>query len=113
MLSSLRELILARESENPGLVLLDSDLRETQPQVLVRVDTDRAAALGVSARGIGTTLQTLMSERRVTSYVVDGVEYDVVLQAEPEQRSTYADLRNVFVRRSEERRAGKGGGAEG
>jgi multidrug efflux pump len=93
-----RDVIIARASENPGLQRLDSDLRETQPQVLVRVDQDRAASLGVSARSIGTTLQTLMSERQVTTYVVDGEEYDVVLQAKPEQRATYADLRNIFVR---------------
>jgi multidrug efflux pump len=93
-----RDIIIARASENPGLVRLDSDLRETQPQVLVRVDTDRAASLGVTARSIGSTLQTLMSERQVTTYVVDGEEYDVVLQAKPEQRATYADLSNIFVR---------------
>jgi multidrug efflux pump len=93
-----RDIIIARASENPGLLRLDSDLRETQPQVLVRVDTDRAASLGVTARSIGTTLQTLMSERQVTTYVVDGEEYDVVLQAKPEQRATYQDLRNIFVR---------------
>jgi multidrug efflux pump len=34
----------------------------------------------------------------VTTYVVDGEEYDVVLQAKPEQRASYADLRNIFVR---------------
>ncbi|HEY3518054.1 MAG TPA: efflux RND transporter permease subunit [Gammaproteobacteria bacterium] len=93
-----RDIIIARASENPGLVRLDSDLRETQPQVLVRVDTDRAASLGVTARSIGSTLQTLMSERQVTTYVVDGEEYDVVLQAKPEQRATYSDLTNIFVR---------------
>ncbi len=93
-----RDLIIARASENPGLVRLDSDLRETQPQVLVRVDQDRAASLGVTARSIGSTLQTLMSERQVTTYVVDGEEYDVVLQAKPEQRASYSDLRNIFVR---------------
>jgi multidrug efflux pump len=93
-----RDIIIARASENPGLVRLDSDLRETQPQVLVHVDTDRAASLGVSARSIGSTLQTLMSERQVTTYVVDGEEYDVVLQAKPEQRASYADLSNIFVR---------------
>src|SRR5690606_1966085 len=85
-------------SQNPGLQRLDSNLKETQPQVLVRVDADRAASLGVSQRSIGSTLQTLMSERRVTTYVVDGEEYDVILQAKPEQRATYADLRNIFVR---------------
>jgi multidrug efflux pump len=93
-----RDIIIARASENPGLVRLDSDLRETQPQVLVRVDQDRAASLGVTARSIGSTLQTLMSERQVTTYVVDGEEYDVVLQAKPEQRASYSDLGNVFVR---------------
>jgi multidrug efflux pump len=93
-----RDIIIARAAENPGLQRLDSDLRETQPQVLVRVDTYRAASLGVTARTIGQTLQAIMSEREVTSYVVDGEEYDVVLQAKPEQRSSYADLRGIFVR---------------
>ncbi len=93
-----RDIIIARASENPGLVRFDSDLRETQPQVLVHVDSDRAASLGVSARAIGSTLQTLMSQRQVTTYVVDGEEYDVVLQAKPEQRATYSDLSNIFVR---------------
>jgi multidrug efflux pump len=93
-----RDIIIARASENPGLVRLDSDLRETQPQVLLRVDNDRAASLGVTARSIGSTLQTLMSERQVTTYVVDGEEYDVVLQAKPEQRASYSDLSNIFVR---------------
>jgi multidrug efflux pump len=100
-----RDIIIARASEeNPRLLRLDSDLRETQPQVLVRVDSDRAASLGVTARSIGSTLQTLMSERQVTTYVVDGEEYDVVLQAKPEQRASYSDLSNIFVR------AERGGG---
>jgi multidrug efflux pump len=93
-----RDIIIARASENPGLTRLDSDLRETQPQVLVRVDTDRAASLGVTARSIGSTLQTMMSERQVTTYVVDGEEYDVILQAKHDQRATYSDLGNIFVR---------------
>jgi len=93
-----RDIILDRASENPGLQRLDSDLKETQPQVLIRVDKDRAASLGVSVRDIGQTLATLMSERQVTTYVVDGEEYDVVLQAKADQRGTYDDLSNVFVR---------------
>jgi multidrug efflux pump len=93
-----RDIIIAKASENPGLSRLDSDLRETQPQALVRVDADRAASLGISARSIGSTLQAMMSEQQVTTYVVDGEEYDVVLQAKQEQRATYDDLRNIFVR---------------
>jgi multidrug efflux pump len=93
-----RDIIIDRASENPGLQRLDSDLRETQPQVQVRVDNDRAASLGVSTRNIGQALQTMMTERQVTTYIVDGEEYDVILQARPEQRATHSDLRNIFVR---------------
>ena len=93
-----RDIIFARAAENPGLQRLDSDLKETQPQVLLRIDTERAAALGVTAESIGRTLQSVMSERRISTYVVDGEEYDVVLQAEEDQRATYADLRSVYVR---------------
>jgi multidrug efflux pump len=93
-----RDIILAQAAKNRGLLRVDSDLKETQPQVLVHVDNDRAASLGITTRAIGQTLQAVMSEQRVTTYVVDGEEYDVVLEAKPEQRSTFADLRNVYVR---------------
>jgi multidrug efflux pump len=93
-----RDIIIDRAAGNPGLQRLDSDLKETQPQVLLRIDTERAADLGVSAEAIGRTLQSVMSERRVSTYVVDGEEYDIVMQAEPDQRATYADLRSIYVR---------------
>jgi multidrug efflux pump len=93
-----RDIILDRAAANPGLQRLDSDLKETQPQVLVRIDPARAADLGVSTESIGRTLQSVMSERRISTYVVDGEEYDVVLQAEEERRATYEDLRSVYVR---------------
>jgi len=93
-----RDLILRKAAQNPGLTRVDSDLKETQPQLLVRIDHDRAAALGVSVQTIGQTLQTMMSEKVVTTYVVDGEEYDVVLQAKKEQRATPDDLSNIYVR---------------
>lgn len=93
-----RDVILGYVRENPGLLRVDSDLQETQPQLLVRVDRNRAAALGVSADAIGRTIQTMMSEDTITTYVVDGEEYDVIVQAEGAQRVTVEDLRNVYVR---------------
>ena len=93
-----RDVILDRALKYPGLIRVDHDLKETQPQVIVRIDKDRAAALGISVQTIGRTLQTMMSEQQVTTYVVDGEEYDVVLQAKDEQRATSADLQNIYVR---------------
>jgi multidrug efflux pump len=93
-----RDLVLDKAGQNPGLTRLDADLKETQPQLVVRIDHDRAAALGVSVETIGQTLQTMMSEKVVTTYVVDGEEYDVLLQAKEEQRATPEDMSNIYVR---------------
>jgi multidrug efflux pump len=93
-----RDLILERARGNPGLVRVDSDYKETQPQLMVRTNRDRAAALGVSGQSIGRTLQTMMGERRITTYIDRGEEYDVILQAKDSQRATPDDLRNIYVR---------------
>ena len=93
-----RDVILERAREFPGLVRLDSDLKETQPQAIVRIDKNRAAALGVSVQNIGRTLSTMMSEQRITTYVKDGEEYDVILLAKDEQRASAQDVANIYVR---------------
>lgn len=97
-LASWRDIILERLEENPRLIRIDTDLKETQPQVIITIDKDRAAELGVSVQNIGRTLQIMMSEQRVTTYVVDGEEYDVVMQARDEDRATPEDLQNIYVR---------------
>ncbi|MFP6814904.1 MAG: efflux RND transporter permease subunit [Pseudomonadales bacterium] len=93
-----RDLIIERAETYPGLIRIDSDLKETQPQVIVRIDKNRAAALGISVQNVGRTLATMMSEQRITTFVRDGEEYDVILQAKDDQRATAQDLRNIYVR---------------
>jgi len=93
-----RDRMLARMAENPGILDADSDYKETRPQLRVEINFERAADLGVSTREIGTTLETMMGSRRVTTFVEDGEEYDVVLQARPDNRAAPANLENLYVR---------------
>lgn len=97
-LADWRDLIMDEAESYPGLQRLDSDLKETQPQVMVEIDKNRAAALGVSVQNIGRTLAAMMSEQRVTTYVEDGEEYDVIVQAQADQRASTQDLQNIYVR---------------
>ncbi|MEZ5550787.1 MAG: efflux RND transporter permease subunit [Pseudomonadales bacterium] len=97
-LAEWRDILIERAEGYPGLERIDSDLKETQPQVSVRVDKNRAAALGISVQNVGRTLAAMMSEQRVTTYVQDGEEYDVILQAAEDQRATERDLQNIYVR---------------
>ncbi len=93
-----RDVMLARMAENPGILDTDSDYKETRPQLRVEINFERAADLGVSTEEIGTTLETMMGSRRVTTFVEDGEEYDVVLQARADDRAAPANLENLYVR---------------
>jgi multidrug efflux pump len=97
-LAAWRDRMLARMEANPGLFAADSDYKETRPQLRIEIDRLRAADLGVSVSEIGRTLETMMGARRVTTYVEDGEEYDVILQAQRAQRTSPSDLNNLYVR---------------
>jgi len=93
-----RDRMLVRMAENPGLREADSDYKATRPQLHIEINLERAADLGVSTAEIGSTLETMMGSRRVTTFVEDGEEYDVVLQAEPDDRASPSSLEKLYVR---------------
>lgn len=82
----------------PGLASLDTDYKDTKPQIDLAVDRPRAAALGVDVAEVGLALQVMFGSLEVTRYVERGEEYEVVLQAEDEDRRDPTDVENVFVR---------------
>ncbi len=90
--------LLARAEENPGLRDLDSDYKETKPEIEIDINRDRAAELGVSLETIGRTLETMLGSRRVTTYLDRGEEYDVMLQVRDKDRQTISDMTNIYVR---------------
>jgi len=93
-----RDRILAAAATNPGIVNLDSDYKETKPQLRIDVDTTRAGDLGVSVDAVSQALQSLLGSRRVSTYLDRGEEYRVIVQAEASGRTTQADLSSIYVR---------------
>jgi multidrug efflux pump len=91
-------LVDAVNEDNPGLLGLDWDFKETQPQIRVQIDYNRAADLGVSIASIGRTLETLLGSRRVTTYIEGGEEYDVILEGERSAQRTPSSMENIYVR---------------
>ncbi len=90
--------VIDRAQENPGIVGLRSDWFERKPKIDVEVDRSRAADLGVSLSAVGRTLETMMGSRVVTTFEDRGEEYNVLLQAQPDDRATPNDLSNIYVR---------------
>ncbi len=93
-----RDRIFAAARDNPGIINLDSDYKETKPQLRIDVNTQRAGDLGVSVDAVSQALQTLLGSRRVSTYVDRGEEYRVIVQAEEGERSTLDDLNSIYVR---------------
>ncbi|WP_106640189.1 efflux RND transporter permease subunit [Allosphingosinicella vermicomposti] len=97
-LARARDRIIAAARDYPGIVNLDSDYKETKPQLRIDVDTQRAGDLGVSVNDVSQALQSLLGSRRVTTYVDRGEEYRVVVQADAGARATEASLASIYVR---------------
>ncbi len=97
-LAVVAERIMDRMRESPNFQRPRMNYQPTSPRVLVDIDRERAAALGVSVQAIGRTLEATMGARRVNTITDRGEEYYVYLQAERDERSDIADLANKYVR---------------
>jgi multidrug efflux pump len=97
-LAQWRDILIAEAQKNPNLSNINSDYQETYPQLLVKIDRERAYDLGVSIGDIGQTLETMLGQRRVTTFVDRGEEYDVIVEGDEKQFQSPTDIDNLYVR---------------
>ncbi|NDV91550.1 MMPL family transporter [Alteromonas sp. 345S023] len=95
-----RDTLIEKASENPNLVRIDSDYKETSPQLLIQIDRDRAADLGVSISDIGRTLEVMLGQRRVSTFLDRGEEYDVIVEGIEADYRSPSSIDNLYVRSS-------------
>ncbi|PIQ84791.1 MAG: hypothetical protein COV75_00695 [Candidatus Omnitrophica bacterium CG11_big_fil_rev_8_21_14_0_20_63_9] len=69
-----------------------------KPQLILEIDRNRAAALGVSVEDISRTLQILFGGLDLSKLNLDGKEYDVIVQLERAARLTPRQLDEMYVR---------------
>jgi len=84
----------------PGLMDVASDLQIKNPQVQVEIQRDRAAALGVSAEEIETTLYNAYGSRQVSTIYAPNNQYQVILELKPEYRLDPAALSLLYLKSS-------------
>ena len=97
-LAAWRDRLVAKASRNPRLTDLDHDYKETKPQLKVVIDRDRAGDLGVSVATISRSLESKLGSRRVTTFIEDGEEYDVLVEGDDEMYRSPADIAHIQVR---------------
>ncbi|MGQ0502270.1 MAG: efflux RND transporter permease subunit [Panacagrimonas sp.] len=98
-LAQWRDRVLPRiATEIPQLIRVDSDYKETKPQLRLDVDVGRAGDLGVQVADIAQAIESMFGERRVSRYQDRGEEYEVILQAPAADRTNADALGQVNVR---------------
>jgi len=97
-LAQWRDIVIEEAQKNSQLSNINSDYKETYPQLLVQIDRDRAYDLGVPVGDIAQTLETMLGKRRVTTFVDRGEEYNVMLEGDEKQFQSPTDIDNVYVR---------------
>ncbi|HEY2374730.1 MAG TPA: efflux RND transporter permease subunit [Gemmatimonadaceae bacterium] len=75
-----------------------SDLQLNQPQVTVSIDRVRAAAFGVTAQQIETSLYDAYGSRQVSTIYTPSNEYEVIMELLPQYQQDVRALGLLYVR---------------
>lgn len=92
------ETLMAGMRDNPSLTSIDTDFEQTQPQLDVSLNRERAADLGITATDVGETLQAMFATLTASTYVDRGREYDVILEAEEGSSQGPEDVLPIYLR---------------
>jgi multidrug efflux pump subunit AcrB len=82
----------------PELRGVYSTIRVNTPQLYVRVDREKAKALGISLTELFQTLQAFLSTLYINDFNLYGKTYRVQAEAQPKFRQTPDDIGRLYVR---------------
>ncbi|OEF25659.1 multidrug efflux RND transporter permease subunit [Vibrio rumoiensis] len=90
---------LQHKGEEDGVITGgDLDYSEKTPELVVSVDKQRAAELGISVSEIADTLEVMLGGSSETTYLERGEEYDVYLRGDENSFNNASDLSKIYLR---------------
>ncbi|WP_299661612.1 multidrug efflux RND transporter permease subunit [uncultured Psychromonas sp.] len=91
--------LLRQHAEADGMLINgDLDYSEKTPELVVTLDKQRAAELGVSLDELSQTLEVMLGGRSETTYIERGEEYDVYLRGDENSFNNVSDLSQIYMR---------------
>ena len=90
---------IKKEAEASGrFIIVQNSLSFDAPQVTVTIDRDRAAALNLPIRDIGSTLGLLVGGGSIAQFDRDSNSYDIITQVPQKYRENPEELGKFYVR---------------
>jgi HAE1 family hydrophobic/amphiphilic exporter-1 len=92
-----RDVLAMLREDFPDVTEPALDVGDPSPELMVEVDQDRAADLGVSPAAAVSEVRAAFSGTTPTQYSRDGSEWDIVVQLAEGRRSDIRDIDSLFV----------------
>ncbi len=92
-----RALVFAA-NQNPSLSNVFTSFSAAMPQIMVKVDTARAALLSVTPADIYHTLQSNLGSQFVNNFNYKNFTFQVIVQDQPQFRDTVSDINQLYVK---------------
>ncbi|WP_394247409.1 vibriobactin export RND transporter permease subunit VexH [Vibrio profundi] len=92
------EVLEQAAEDSPFMEGANINYSEKTPELVVTVDKQRAAELGVSVSEISETLEIMLGGKTETTFVERGEEYDVYLRGDENSFNNANDLSQIYMR---------------
>ncbi len=89
---------MEKVQNNPKFQVSDLDLKFNKPELSVEIDRDKARVLGVDIRDVAESLQLYFSNQRYGYFIMNNKQYQVIGQANRENRDDPVDLSSIYLR---------------
>lgn len=89
---------LEEAQQHPTLRFVDSDLKVNKPELILRINREKASELNISVEEIARTLQLSYSGQRYGYFVMNGKQYQVIGQMQRNDRNEPLDLKSIYIR---------------
>ena len=85
------------DTHMPELENLSTSLDQGSPELLLRIDRDKAAIFGFSVAQVAREIRNALYGTTVTSFSMDGESVNVFMQLREEDRATLSDVQSLFL----------------
>ena len=92
------ERIKEKAQASGKFAFLDVDLAFDKPEVVIDIDREKAAQMGVTMEDLGLTLATLLGESEINRFTIEGRSYKVIAQVEQAYRDNPGWLSNYYLK---------------
>ena len=89
--------LVARLAKTPGFQDVTSDMDLAGPTVMVKIDRNRAAALGISAQQIEQALASSFGSQQISTIYTSSNQYQVILELEARYQRDAAALSRLYL----------------